>query len=111
MTATTTTFEAQRAALADVVAIPVTPFAEDGSIDQDTHRALLRRALDGGVRIVTPNGNTGEFYALSPEERRLVTELTVDEARGGPPSWSGSDTTCRPPSPPPATPGSSVPRW
>ncbi|GHA17992.1 dihydrodipicolinate synthase family protein [Streptomyces tauricus] len=82
MTATTTTFEAQRAALADVVAIPVTPFAEDGSIDQDTHRALLRRALDGGVRIVTPNGNTGEFYALSPEERRLVTELTVDEARG-----------------------------
>ncbi|MGN9818280.1 dihydrodipicolinate synthase family protein [Streptomyces sp. SD11] len=82
MTATTTTFEAQRAALADVVAIPVTPFAEDDSIDQDTHRALLRRALDGGVRIVTPNGNTGEFYALSPEERRLVTELTVDEARG-----------------------------
>ncbi|PSM42271.1 dihydrodipicolinate synthase family protein [Streptomyces dioscori] len=82
MTANTTTFEAQRAALADVVAIPVTPFAEDGSIDQDVHRALLRRALDGGVRIVTPNGNTGEFYALSPDERRLVTELTVDEARG-----------------------------
>ncbi|MFD0309774.1 dihydrodipicolinate synthase family protein [Streptomyces sp. NPDC127119] len=82
MTATTTTFEAQRAALADVVAIPVTPFAEDGSVDQDVHRALLRRALDGGVRIVTPNGNTGEFYALSPDERRLVTELTVDEARG-----------------------------
>ncbi|MGC5567379.1 dihydrodipicolinate synthase family protein [Streptomyces sp. FR-108] len=82
MTATTTPFEARRAALADVVAIPVTPFAEDGSIDQDVHRALLRRAFDGGVRIVTPNGNTGEFYALSPEERRLVTELTVDEARG-----------------------------
>ncbi|MDQ1039479.1 4-hydroxy-tetrahydrodipicolinate synthase [Streptomyces sp. V3I8] len=82
MTATTTTFEAQRAALADVVAIPVTPFAADGSIDQDVHRLLLRRALDAGVRIVTPNGNTGEFYALGPEERRLVTELTVDEARG-----------------------------
>ncbi|KAA0931577.1 dihydrodipicolinate synthase family protein [Streptomyces apricus] len=79
---TTTTFEAQRAALADVVAIPVTPFAADGSVDRDVHRALLRRILDGGVRIVTPNGNTGEFYALSPEERRLVTELTVDEARG-----------------------------
>ncbi|WP_328497123.1 dihydrodipicolinate synthase family protein [Streptomyces sp. NBC_00414] len=82
MTATTTTFEAQRAALADVVAIPVTPFAADGSIDQDVHRVLLRRALDGGVRILTPNGNTGEFYALSPEERRLVTELTIEEARG-----------------------------
>ncbi|EGX57608.1 dihydrodipicolinate synthase [Streptomyces zinciresistens K42] len=76
----TTTFEIQRAALADVVAIPVTPFAEDGTVDQDTHRALLRRLLDAGVTTLTPNGNTGEFYALSPEERRLVTEATVAEA-------------------------------
>ncbi|MFI5795588.1 dihydrodipicolinate synthase family protein [Streptomyces sp. NPDC051677] len=73
-------FETQRAALADVVAIPVTPFAEDGSIDQDAHRALLRRLLDGGITTLTPNGNTGEFYALTPEERRLVTELTIEEA-------------------------------
>ncbi|MFE2020661.1 dihydrodipicolinate synthase family protein [Streptomyces sp. NPDC059499] len=71
-----------KAALADVVAIPVTPFAEDGSIDTTAHRALLRRLLDGGVRIVTPNGNTGEFYALNPDERRTVTELTIDEAGG-----------------------------
>ncbi|MEU6193591.1 dihydrodipicolinate synthase family protein [Streptomyces sp. NPDC047061] len=74
-------FETQRAALADVVAIPVTPFAADGSVDQDAHRALLRRLLDGGVRTLTPNGNTGEFYALAPEERRLVTESTLDEVR------------------------------
>ncbi|MFG2130149.1 dihydrodipicolinate synthase family protein [Streptomyces sp. NPDC048751] len=73
-------FETQRAALADVVAIPVTPFAEDGSVDQETHRALLRRLLDGGITTLTPNGNTGEFYALTPEERRLVTEMTIDEA-------------------------------
>ncbi|WP_329247270.1 dihydrodipicolinate synthase family protein [Streptomyces sp. NBC_01478] len=78
----TAAFEAQRAALADVVAIPVTPFAEDGSVDQDTHRALLRRLLDGGIGIVTPNGNTGEFYTLTPQERQLVTELTIDAAGG-----------------------------
>ncbi|NED88382.1 dihydrodipicolinate synthase family protein [Streptomyces sp. SID11233] len=71
-----------KAALADVVAIPVTPFAADGTIDTAAHRALLRRLLDGGVRILTPNGNTGEFYALTPDERRTVTELTIQEAGG-----------------------------
>lgn len=71
-----------KSALADVVAIPVTPFAEDGTIDTAAHRALLNRLLDGGVRVLTPNGNTGEFYALTPDERRTVTELTVDEAGG-----------------------------
>ncbi|WP_255952644.1 dihydrodipicolinate synthase family protein [Streptomyces odontomachi] len=74
------TFAAQRAALADVVAIPVTPFAEDGSLDLAAHRTLLHRLLDGGVTTLTPNGNTGEFYALDPDERRTITELTVKEA-------------------------------
>ncbi|MFJ1895700.1 MULTISPECIES: dihydrodipicolinate synthase family protein [unclassified Streptomyces] len=71
-----------KTALADVVAIPVTPFAADGTIDTAAHRALLRRLLDGGVRVLTPNGNTGEFYALTPDERRSVTELTIEEAGG-----------------------------
>ncbi|MDO0928295.1 dihydrodipicolinate synthase family protein [Streptomyces sp. TG1A-8] len=76
------TFEAQRAALADVVAIPVTPFAADGTVDRSAHRALLRRLLDAGIRTLTPGGNTGEFHALAPEERRLVTESAVEEAAG-----------------------------
>ncbi|MEV4944899.1 dihydrodipicolinate synthase family protein [Streptomyces sp. NPDC053755] len=74
------TFETLKTALADVVAIPVTPFTEEGTLDTEAHRVLLRRLLDGGVRTLTPNGNTGEFYALTPEERRRVTELTVAEA-------------------------------
>ncbi|MGY0023109.1 dihydrodipicolinate synthase family protein [Streptomyces sp. YJ-C3] len=73
-------FETARTALADVVAIPVTPFAADGSVDEATYKALLRRLLDAGVRTLTPNGNTGEFYALTPQERRRVTELTLAEA-------------------------------
>ncbi|MET9625307.1 MULTISPECIES: dihydrodipicolinate synthase family protein [unclassified Streptomyces] len=74
------TFERMKAALADVVAIPVTPFTAQGALDTAAHRTLLRRLLDGGVRTLTPNGNTGEFYALTPDERRRVTELTLDEA-------------------------------
>ncbi|WP_405804218.1 dihydrodipicolinate synthase family protein [Streptomyces sp. NBC_00210] len=75
-------FTSQRDALADVVAIPVTPFTADDTLDTGTHRSLLRRLVDGGVRTVTPNGNTGEYYALSPEERCAVTELTIDEVGG-----------------------------
>ncbi|MFC6062973.1 dihydrodipicolinate synthase family protein [Streptomyces ochraceiscleroticus] len=77
---TAAAYETQRAALADVVAIPVTPFAADGSLDTAAHRVLLRRLLDAGVRTLTPNGNTGEYYALTPDERRAVTELTIEEA-------------------------------
>lgn len=73
-------FTPLRTALADVVAIPVTPYDATGAVDRTTYRALLRRLLDGGVRAVTPNGNTGEFYALTLEERRVCTELSVAEA-------------------------------
>ncbi|MFB6980676.1 dihydrodipicolinate synthase family protein [Streptomyces scopuliridis] len=79
---TTPDLDASRDALADVVAIPVTPFGDDDTLDLTAHRALLRRLLDGGVRTLTPNGNTGEYYALSPDERRVVTELTIEEAAG-----------------------------
>ncbi|GAA2113687.1 dihydrodipicolinate synthase family protein [Streptomyces synnematoformans] len=71
-----------RAALADVVAVLVTPFDADGEVAQDAFRALLRRLLDAGLRTLTPNGNTGEFYTLAPEERRLITTLTAAEAAG-----------------------------
>ncbi|XIE77315.1 dihydrodipicolinate synthase family protein [Streptomyces sp. SBR177] len=77
-----TRFDALREALADVVAIPVTPFTAEGALDTDAHRTLLRRMLDAGVRTLTPNGNTGEFYALTREERYRVTELTMEEAAG-----------------------------
>ncbi|MDX6348288.1 MAG: 4-hydroxy-tetrahydrodipicolinate synthase [Streptomyces sp.] len=76
-------FAEQSSALAEVVAIPVTPFDAGGGVDRVAYRALLRRLLDAGVRTVTPNGNTGEFYALEPDERRLVVELTMAEADPG----------------------------
>jgi 4-hydroxy-tetrahydrodipicolinate synthase len=71
-----------KAALAAVVAIPVTPFRADGSVDRSGYRLLLRRLLDGAVTTVTPNGNTGEFYALTPAERLTVVEDTLAETAG-----------------------------
>jgi 4-hydroxy-tetrahydrodipicolinate synthase len=69
-------------ALATVVAIPVTPFDESGDIEWDAHARVVRRLTDGGVTVITPNGNTGEFYTLTPEEARRVTESAIKAADG-----------------------------
>jgi 4-hydroxy-tetrahydrodipicolinate synthase len=66
-----------KSALSTVVAIPVTPYAPDGSVDSERYAALLERLVSSGIGVVTPNGNTSEFYALSREEQRQATELTV----------------------------------
>jgi 4-hydroxy-tetrahydrodipicolinate synthase len=71
-----------RSALATVVAIPVTPFDGAGEVDWDAHARLIRRLTDGGVTVVTPNGNTGEFYALTPDEARRATESAIKAAGG-----------------------------
>ncbi len=66
-----------RRALATAVVVPVTPLHADQSPDWDTYAALTGRLIDGGITVVTPNGNTGEFYALSPAEARQAVETAA----------------------------------
>ena len=76
------TAEQLRTTLATVAAVPVTPFGPDGQADWDAHGRVIRRMLDAGVRLVTPNGNTGEFYALTVAEARRACESAVAAAAG-----------------------------
>lgn len=69
-------------ALATVVVVPVTPFTAEQAADFDTYVRLCARLVDAGVSVLTPNGNTGEFYALSAEEARQSTEAAVKAASG-----------------------------
>jgi 4-hydroxy-tetrahydrodipicolinate synthase len=71
-----------RARLSTVVAIPVTPFGPDGAVAWDTHAALIARLVEHGVEVVTPNGNTGEFYTLTREETRRAVESAVAAVDG-----------------------------
>jgi 4-hydroxy-tetrahydrodipicolinate synthase len=75
--------EQLRSALATVAAIPVTPFEPDGQVDWDAHARVIRRMVDAGVGLITPNGNTGEFYALTAAEARRATESAVAAAGDG----------------------------
>lgn len=58
----------------------VTPFTEDGSLDEDGLRRLVRRQVDAGVHGLVPCGTTGESPALNPDEWSRVIELTVEVA-------------------------------
>jgi len=61
----------------------VTPFTREQEVDEEALRRLVRHLLphvDGFV----PNGTTGEFVYLSPEERRKVLDIVLEEAGGKP---------------------------
>ena len=69
-------------ALHGVLVALATPFTADGALDVPTLRALVDRTIDGGVHGVVACGSTGEFSALSSDERRQVVETVVDQAAG-----------------------------
>ena len=66
--------------LSGVLVALATPFAADGSLDVSRLRELVDRTIDGGIHGVVACGSTGEFSALTVDERRLVVETVVDQA-------------------------------
>lgn len=68
----------------------VTPFLPDGSgIDRPALDAHINRLIDAGVHGLVPGGSTGEFTALSDEERRILLEQTIASAAGRVPVIAG----------------------
>jgi 4-hydroxy-tetrahydrodipicolinate synthase len=82
-------------ALHGVLVALSTPFAADASVDETRLRELVDRTIDGGVHGVVACGSTGEFAALSVDERRLVVEVVVDQTAGRVPvvAQTGSTST------------------
>ncbi|HEX2037011.1 MAG TPA: dihydrodipicolinate synthase family protein [Chloroflexota bacterium] len=59
--------------------IPVTPFTDQGALDEASLRRLIAFCVEGGAHgIVTPV-NASEFTTLSPAERATVTRIAVEE--------------------------------
>lgn len=60
-----------------------TPMTDDGSaVDENLLRELTERTLRAGVHGLVPCGSTGEFAALTGDERRKVIEIVVDQTAG-----------------------------
>ncbi|MBU3057373.1 4-hydroxy-tetrahydrodipicolinate synthase [Pseudomonas indica] len=59
----------------------VTPFDKSGAVDHETLASIVEYQLKAGVSGFVPLGSTGEYYALTNEERRQVM-ATVKEVVG-----------------------------
>jgi len=68
----------------------VTPFRRDGSLDEPTLRALVKRQIAAGIDFLVPCGTTGESPTLSEEERNRVVAITVELAKGKVPVLAGA---------------------
>lgn len=56
----------------------ITPFGEDGAVDESGFATLIDYMLNSDVHAIIVGGTTGEFYALSREERVRQFHLARD---------------------------------
>jgi 4-hydroxy-tetrahydrodipicolinate synthase len=68
----------------------VTPLDDQEELDEGALRHLVNYLIERGVHGLFPIGSQGEFYAFSPEEKRRVWEIVVEEAAGRVPVYAGT---------------------
>ena len=56
----------------------VTPFKEDGTVNEKALQRLIEFLIRSGVHGVMPGGTTGEFALLTVEERQKLLEATLN---------------------------------
>ncbi|MFA1623461.1 dihydrodipicolinate synthase family protein [Rhizobium mongolense] len=66
-----------RQALMGVSGVPVTAYDENGEVEPQITAMVYRRVAAAGIHNIVAAGNTGEFYALTPQEIRRVHEAAV----------------------------------
>ena len=59
----------------------VTPMHEDGSIDYEGYRELIRFQIKNGISGLVPLGTTGETPTLEEDEEDKLIEIAVSEAK------------------------------
>jgi 4-hydroxy-tetrahydrodipicolinate synthase len=69
--------------IAGVMSAVVTPFTgPDAEVDEPRLRELIEQTIAAGIHGLVPCGSTGEFAAMSLDERRNVIEIVLDQTRG-----------------------------
>src|ERR1700674_1082044 len=68
----------------------VTPFHQDGSIDETALRNLVAWQVESGIDLLVPCGTTGETPTLSPYEGLRVIDITTEVVSDGVPVVAGA---------------------
>src|SRR5690348_2263589 len=68
----------------------VTPFHQDGAIDETSLRNLIAWQVDSGIDFLIPCGTTGETPTLSHDEWLRVIDITIEVAAGRVPIVAGA---------------------
>lgn len=68
----------------------VTPFHQDGSIDDAALRSLVAWQIESGIDFLVPCGTTGETPTLSHDEWLQVIDTTIEVAAGRVPIVAGA---------------------
>lgn len=76
-----------------VYPILATPFTNQGEVDEQSLRELVRFQLAAGVDGIALFGMASEMYTLLDEERSRIAEIVADEVRGRVPLVFGSGHT------------------
>ncbi|HZQ93064.1 MAG TPA: 4-hydroxy-tetrahydrodipicolinate synthase [Terriglobales bacterium] len=68
----------------------VTPFKQDGSLDEAALRSLVAWQVESGIGFLVPCGTTGETPTLSHDEWLRVIDVTIEVADGRVPIVAGA---------------------
>jgi 4-hydroxy-tetrahydrodipicolinate synthase len=68
----------------------VTPFRQDGSIDEPALRNLVAWQVESGIDFLVPCGTTGETPTLSHDEWLHVIDVTIEVVAGRVPVMAGA---------------------
>lgn len=68
----------------------VTPFQDDGSIDEAALAALVEWQIAEGIHFLVPCGSTGEAATMTPEEQARVVRVVAAQAAGRVPVMAGA---------------------
>jgi 4-hydroxy-tetrahydrodipicolinate synthase len=85
-------FRSDPAQIRGSITATITPFTDDGSVDHDSLRALVRWQLDEGSHGVSIGGSTGEPSSQTVAERIAAMATVAAEVDGAVPFLAGTGT-------------------